>query len=63
VDLSEEPLPLYPLVVVVAVEEVVVVEVEAEAFHLLSHQEPQEESLVAIHLQNLLETAPWWTNS
>jgi hypothetical protein len=58
----EEPLPLYPLVVA-AEEEVAVVEVEAEAFHLPLHQELPEENLAATHLLNSRGTAPWRTNS
>ena len=61
-DPLEEPLPQYPLVGV-AEEEVVVVEVEAEAFHLPPHQELPEENLAATHLPNSRGTAPWRTNS
>jgi hypothetical protein len=61
-DPSEEPLPLYPLVVV-AEEEVAEAEVEAEAFHLPLHQELLEENLAATHLPNSRGTAPWRTNS
>jgi hypothetical protein len=60
VDPLEEPLPLYPLVVVVE-EEVAVAEVEA--FHLPLHQELLEENLAATHLPNSRGTAPWQTNS
>jgi hypothetical protein len=61
-DPLEEPLPPYPLVAAVE-EEVAVVEVEAEAFHLPPHQELLEENLAATHLPNSRGTAPWQTNS
>jgi hypothetical protein len=60
-DPLEEPLPPYPLVAVA--EEEVVVEEEAEAFHLLLHQELLEENLAATHLPNSQGTAPLQTNS
>jgi hypothetical protein len=61
-DPLEEPLPPYPLVVV-AEEEVAVVEEEAEAFHLPLHQELLEGNLAATHLPNSQGTAPWQMNS
>jgi hypothetical protein len=60
-DPLEEPLSLYPLVVVA--EEEVAVEEEAEAFHLPPHQELLEENLAATHLPNSRGTALWRMNS
>ena len=62
----EEPLPLYPLVVVAeeeVVEEEEVAEEEAEASHLPLHQELLEENSAGTHLPNSRGTTPWRMNS